>query len=538
MTKKQNRQISIFLSIALLVFIWAFIQPQSVQAQWTTPANTSDNISNTNTNGNVGIGTTTPGVRLHLVGDPAYGILRVEGAGTATASSLGSQVHFMLFNPNTTTNNYANLNFQTTDTSGTRRGGPGIAGVFTARDASTITGDLALYTVKAGTVAEAMRINSSGNVGIGTTSPGARLTLFGNISAGAWGLNGIQFRSLASTYTDLNSSGTVANVVGSSFAAPTFAASNINTIYTAASTLYIAGSPIAGTNVTFTNPLALNVAAGNSYFGGKVGVGAMNPGNAKLRIYSGSSGATEYIAGGYPELTLESSSATDLYFLSPNTGSARIWFGSPSSNLAGGITYTHNATVGSGYLSLLTGNNSEKVRIQGDGNVGIGKVPGATYKLDVAGNINATGDITATGTIAAKYQDVAEWVPSIQKLKAGTVVILDPERTNQVIASTEAYDTRVAGVISEQPGLILGEGGEGKVKVATTGRVKVKVDATKGAIKIGDLLVTSDKEGVAIKSVPIIVQGRKIHAPGTIIGKALEALENGEGEILVLLSLQ
>jgi hypothetical protein len=74
--------------------------------------------------------------------------------------------------------------------------------------------------------------------------------------------------------------------------------------------------------------------------------------------------------------------------------------------------------------------------------------------------------------------------------------------------------------------------------VATTGRVKVKVDATRAPIKVGDLLVTSDVEGVAMKSEPVDVGGRRMHAPGTIIGKALEPLEKGAGEILVLLSLQ
>lgn len=86
--------------------------------------------------------------------------------------------------------------------------------------------------------------------------------------------------------------------------------------------------------------------------------------------------------------------------------------------------------------------------------------------------------------------------------------------------------------------MILGEDGEGKLKVATTGRVRVRVDATLSPIKIGDLLVTSNEEGVAMKSVPINFQGRMIHMPGTIIGKALEPLAKGKGEILVLLSLQ
>jgi len=68
--------------------------------------------------------------------------------------------------------------------------------------------------------------------------------------------------------------------------------------------------------------------------------------------------------------------------------------------------------------------------------------------------------------------------------------------------------------------------------------VKVKVDASKGPINIGDLMVTSDKEGFAMKSVPIELGGVQLHRPGTLIGKALEPLAQGSGEILVLLSLQ
>ena len=38
-------------------------------------------------------------------------------------------------------------------------------------------------------------------------------------------------------------------------------------------------------------------------------------------------------------------------------------------------------------------------------------------------------------------------------------------------------------------------------------------------------------------SEPIEVNGRQFHQPGTILGKALESLAEGEGEILVLLTL-
>jgi hypothetical protein len=170
------------------------------------------------------------------------------------------------------------------------------------------------------------------------------------------------------------------------------------------------------------------------------------------------------------------------------------------------------------------------------GNVGIGTTAPIS-KLHVVGNANITGTLTA-GTVNAKYQDVAEWVHSSQELAAGTVVVLDSAKSNFVVASEQAYDTHVAGVISAQPGLTLGEAGEGKVLVATTGRVKVKVSAANGPIRIGDLLVTGDKQGFAMKSVPVKVGGARLHRPGTLIGKALEPMASGQGEILVLLSLQ
>jgi hypothetical protein len=171
------------------------------------------------------------------------------------------------------------------------------------------------------------------------------------------------------------------------------------------------------------------------------------------------------------------------------------------------------------------------------GNVGIGTTT-PTAKLDVNGNTNVAGNINVTGNINAKYQGIAEWRPAAHALPAGTVVVLNPKEPNQVMASAQEYDTRVAGVISEKPGVALGEAGKDKVLMATTGIVKVKVDATRASIQVGDLLVTSDREGSAQKSEPVDLWGTPMHRPGTLIGKALEPLENGTGEILVLLSLR
>ena len=213
-----------------------------------------------------------------------------------------------------------------------------------------------------------------------------------------------------------------------------------------------------------------------------------------------------------------------------------IVFWKPTDNVQSIQTYidgqwTNRSTYAGGCCNLLV--------LEPDaGTVAIGTMSAdTTKKLYVSGNAHFTGTVSA-GIIHANYQDLAEWVPASDDLEAGTVVVLDTRTDNTVKASARPYDTSVAGVISTQPGIALGVAGADKELVATTGRVKVKVDDTNGPILIGDLLVTSNKPGYAMKSVPIEVAGIAMHRPGTIVGKALEPLAGGEGEILVLLSMQ
>ncbi len=267
---------------------------------------------------------------------------------------------------------------------------------------------------------------------------------------------------------------------------------------------------------TFENNSAIQmIVRGN----GNVGIGTTNPDSlAKLHL-SGSGFFGQDIqttSNEWTRLRLITPGRTYGFFLDGGTG-----------GIGAGKFGLHDYTASAWRMVFDTA-----------GNLGIGNTA-PTEKLHVTGNVKVTGNIDVGGNINAKYQDLAEWVDSPQQLAAGTVVVLDEEKSNQVIASTQSYDSRVAGVISLKPGVALGERGEGRVLVATTGRVKIKVDASSGPIKIGDLLVTSDKEGVAMKSVPVEVAGGvRMHRPGTLIGKALEPLAGGKGEILVLLSLQ
>lgn len=205
---------------------------------------------------------------------------------------------------------------------------------------------------------------------------------------------------------------------------------------------------------------------------------------------------------------------------------------------AGG-TYTPFGWVRGAKLNGTDGNMAGKLMLQVADGTGTSTTV-ATFQagqMSFTGNANFVGAVTGT-SISATYQDVAEWVPASDDLTPGTVVVINPNRVNEVMASTTAYDTGVAGVVSAQPGIVLGQRSETKEQIATTGRVRVHVDATKAPIAVGDLLVTSDHRGVAMKSVPMDVAGMPIHRPGTIVGKALEPLAGGEGEILVLLSLQ
>jgi len=114
-------------------------------------------------------------------------------------------------------------------------------------------------------------------------------------------------------------------------------------------------------------------------------------------------------------------------------------------------------------------------------------------------------------------------------VEPGDVVVIDPDHDERVVKCTEAYDTSVAGIISTEPALLIGNS-DTKTPLALAGRVPCKVSAENGPIHRGDLLTTSSTPGYAMKTTEFKL--------GAIVGKALGELESGTGVIYVLVTLQ
>jgi len=97
----------------------------------------------------------------------------------------------------------------------------------------------------------------------------------------------------------------------------------------------------------------------------------------------------------------------------------------------------------------------------------------------------------------------------------------------------------VAGIISGaggvRTGLLMGQRdslADGAYPIALTGRVYCRMDASNGSIEPGDLITTADTPGHGMK---VTDHDR---ARGAIIGKAMTRLDEGQGLVLVLVSLQ
>ncbi len=152
----------------------------------------------------------------------------------------------------------------------------------------------------------------------------------------------------------------------------------------------------------------------------------------------------------------------------------------------------------------------------------------AIHSMHVEGRITV-GEFATDGTDGKTvFGDLAETIYAIDCEDTDVVIISNSEDL-AVVKSVKKFDARVAGIVSEDPKLCMGDHPKGK-PVALAGIVKCKATSENGAIKRGDLLVTASEPGHAMRADAQDVR------PGMLLGNALTELTENKGIIFVLVN--
>ena len=203
----------------------------------------------------------------------------------------------------------------------------------------------------------------------------------------------------------------------------------------------------------------------------------------------------------------------------------------PSGTTYGVVGYSASPSGFAGYFrNTSSGVGLYALTDSGSGNI----IEAWSSFTDREFRVERGGDVRADGSFIGGGADFAELLPGAPGLAPGDVLVIGPD--GRLARSTQPYQTNVAGVYSTQPGFIAGAGDEssdleGQIPLAVMGIVPVKVTAENGPIRPGDLLTTSSMPGYAMRC------GADPQV-GTVIGKALEPLAEGEGVIKILVVLQ
>ena len=376
--------------------------------------------------GNVGIGTTSPGFALDVHGDSTAGVLSVKNAangrdtfrsenaaGTRTAN-IGNDGsghgNILIRNSSGTTTNYisgngnsylngGNVGIGTTspgyklDVSGSINSAFGSTGgyrVNTNRVLSQISGAVELGVLDYKTTypnisfnndntfrvlqngSTKLILNSSGNVGIGTTSPTKTLDVNGEIILGQTVSATVDASYLlARTYSGQSEEPMAMMVMSSGISNNTLNVGGGSSLYNAATALNFI---TAGTTATRQGSSRMYI---NS--DGNVGIGTTSP-SYKLEVDNSANAANNYI-------TVISNNGNNSGVLFRDAGGNRgLIFANPDNSLV-----------------FMANGTSEKMRITSAGNVGIGTTS-PSEKLEVSGRIKVQ---TSAGSLTFKELGVS-----------------------------------------------------------------------------------------------------------------------------------
>lgn len=174
-------------------------------------------------------------------------------------------------------------------------------------------------------------------------------------------------------------------------------------------------------------------------------------------------------------------------------------------------------------LSLYDNAGQIGIELDADYN-GVGRV--RTDELEIRGGAD----------FAENFDIVSESIYMIPI--PGQLVSIDPSNEGKLEITQEAYDKKVAGIISGangvKSGVIMGQEetiANGEYPIALSGRVYVKANSSGGQIKPGDFITSSNIAGQAMK-VSDFDKSR-----GAIVGKAMTSIDDN-GYVLVLVNLQ
>lgn len=266
-----------------------------------------------------------------------------------------------------------------------------------------------------------------------------------------------------------------------------------------------------------------------------VGIGVLAPANThRLKVWSdatGSSNSTLLAQNG------AAAGANGIALHAVSNGTALLAVGG-----AIGVSSSTSLTGGKAMVAAASGSNGTALRaeVYNSTAVGIEAYGGASaYSAKFHGNV-ALYSLSDGHQIMELGEglDYAEGfdISPDAAVQPGTVLVIDPENPGRLGVSQKPYDRKVAGIAAGAGGLGSGVrlGGEKfDVDVALAGRVYCNVDASQEGIEAGDLLTTSEIAGFAMKVTDFT------KANGAILGKAMEPLAKGtRGQILVLVTLQ